>query len=104
MSRELTALEIVDALARDGYFQVADFDPARFNRIVEDRLGVGTPRALDVLAASNLTTFEYTTDPRVHPRDVIDSWRVSLTAAGAALLSDRGKLAEQTSNPSLERP
>jgi hypothetical protein len=104
MSRELTAQQLVAALAQSGYFDVTDFDPARFTRIVEGQLGVGTVRALDILAASGLTTFEYTSDPGLHPRDTLDWWRVSLTSAGKSILSEERAESVQTSNNSLQRP
>jgi len=88
MSHELSARQIVEALARAGYFEVDDFDSGRFRRVVDDQLSIGTPRALAILAASGLTSFEYTTDPNVHHLDKTDLWRVSLTAAGSTKLSE----------------
>jgi hypothetical protein len=105
MSQSIDAPEIIRALSRAGYFDVLGFHPNLFTRVVERGLNIATPRALDILADSRLTTFEYTTDADVHPKDVLDCWRVRLTAAGVALLSEQpaGKLEGQTSNTSLER-
>jgi hypothetical protein len=85
MKTSISADELLRAIARTGYFQQESFDPTDLCKLL-DQLRIKHHRALDLLTEAGLATFQYTTDPLVHPKDSLDFWKLSLTEVGAKVL------------------
>ena len=90
-------IELLRRLKEGGYFQPTTFDPAPIFQVCRRHLGIDvTSREQDErltsvingLVQSGLIKFEYSSDPRLHPKDSLDHWRLFLTAAGAAMLEE----------------
>ncbi|MDH5730696.1 MAG: hypothetical protein OEZ58_17035 [Gammaproteobacteria bacterium] len=77
---------IIKALDNSGYFQRASYNPEEFDKIVENKLGIGRERALKALEGNGLANFEYDPDPTIHPREKVDYWRVVLTEKGKEIV------------------
>jgi hypothetical protein len=82
MNAELSAQDLLKAVAASGYFERATFDPGDLLVLIESKLNLGRDRAIGSLTGAGLVQLQYSSDPGIHPKDAIDSWRLTLTEKG----------------------
>jgi hypothetical protein len=82
---------LVEKMGTMGYFGSSSYrtwQPQPLERLFEQEGWVLAP--IELLTKSGLVRFEYTKDPSVHPKDVLDQWRLVLLPPGATVLRDAG--------------
>jgi hypothetical protein len=92
--------EFLQHLSGRGYFKEGSFDPRAVFEAARKHLGIhvtsveGSERLTTVinrLVRKGVIRFEYSGDPTLHPKDVLDHWRLLLTPAGVAELEKTAK-------------
>ena len=89
MASRVTANELLLAVATTGYFKHPELHQELFRQTVENKLGVGLTRAIELLKEAGLATFSYPAETEVAARDILDRWQVRLTPAGEAELAGK---------------
>lgn len=84
-------IQLLLRLKEAGYFEHRGFDPAAVFDVCRSHLLVDVATAegsnklsslINSLVDDGLVIFEYSRDPSLHPKDVLDYWRLILTPAG----------------------
>ena len=88
-------LQLLARLKQAGYFERGDFDPEPVFQVCRVHFGLDIVNPIDreqiyamidCLTADGLARFEYSSDPKLHPKDTLDYWRLVLTALGGRTL------------------
>lgn len=88
MKPMLTPQQLLAAISASGYFKRSSFDPSSLCSLLEDKLNIEHGHAIDLLTEAGLITFQYSSDPGLAPRDVLDMWKLNLTDAGKKSLAE----------------
>ena len=80
-------MQFIAELKEIGYFGRESFDPSPVLKVAKKRLGIDVCRAggsdqlstvINGLVRRGVIHFEYSRDPVLHPKDVLDYWRLLL--------------------------
>ncbi len=88
-------------LIENGYFAKGRFDPQPVFDAARKHLGIDVcsseenerlTAVINRMVREGVIRFEYSQDPALHPRDVLDHWRLLLTPESAVTLERQAKL------------
>jgi hypothetical protein len=87
-------------LSNSGYFESGSFDPQPVFQAARKFLQIDVASReenerltmiINRWVEEGVIRFEYSKDPALHPKDVLDHWRLVLTPAGVAEIEDARK-------------